>query len=130
MKIRTLLIMGVKELNCDDTVIAQYALNLLHLYSKCLCFSRPAGNQAIPILELEMLPPAHLHNPIRLFADDIALYYLNRAEMGLQIQTERPPSRITMQRGDFPRVMCIATIVGLGLALVTFVGSIISKTLF
>lgn len=128
MKIRTLLIMGVKELSCDDTATAQYALNLLNLYSKCSWFSRPAGNQATPGLEPEMLPPAHLHNPIRLFANDIALYYLDIAERGL-IQIERPPSSITTQR-DYPRVMCITALVTVGLALVTFIGSVIRKTLF
>jgi hypothetical protein len=100
------------ELSCDDTATAQ-----------------PAGNQATPGLEQpEMLPPAHLHNPIRLFANDIALYYLDIAERGL-IQIERPPSSITTQR-DYPRVMCITALVTVGLALVTFIGSVIRKTLF
>jgi len=88
--------------------------------------TQPTGNQAIP--ELRMLPPAQLHIPLRFLADDIGHFYLDREEMGL-IQIERPLSRITTRR-DYPRVMCVATLVALGLALVTFVGAIIQKTLF
>lgn len=126
VEIWTLLIMRVKELGGGSAETTQYALYMFTWQSKFSWFSRPTGNQAIP--ELRMLPPAQLHIPLRFLADDIGHFYLDREEMGL-IQIERPLSRITTRR-DYPRVMCVATLVALGLALVTFVGAIIQKTLF
>lgn len=128
INIRTLLIIGVKGLGGTT---ARLALNLLTLHwsSKCSSVFRPAGDQAIP--GIEMLPPARVHDPIRHFTEALEQFYLDREERGFS-PTDRVPSQIPTRR-EYRKVICVATLLMLGLALVTFVshvvGSIIHKAL-
>lgn len=71
------------------------------------------------------LPAHHIFRPL---AEEIALYYLDRAERGLN-QRERLPSPPTAQR-DYSRVMCVTGLVVMGLTVIGIIGAIVHKNLF
>jgi len=82
--------------------------------------------------EVQRLPPAQLRDPASHFAVDMEMVYSGREGRGV-IPIETPANRYPTRR-EHPRIICVATLVIVGLAIVTFlshcVAFLIHKTLF
>jgi len=77
--------------------------------------------------EVQRLPPARLRDPAGHFAVDMEMVYSGREGRGvIPIETAAP----YLTRREHPRIICVATLVMVGLAILTFLSHWVHKTLF